>query len=163
MAQARPAGARLSPFRENHMARYIIRVFALTLSIGLLSGTAHAQIPDFDALYVFGDSLADNGNDLAVSKLLGAEPPVPPSASPHRTYFNGRFSNGYVGVEHLWKALSGYAPGSNQGLKPFLAQPLFPLAPAVDFAFGDTGTALLTEVQGGVLLPGLKGQIGFPR
>jgi len=143
------------------MSRYIVRLFAFTLSIGLLAGTAHAQIPKFDALYVFGDSIADNGNDLAVAKLLGSDPPVPPSASPHRTYFNGRFSNGYVGVEHLWAALSGHAPGSAEGLKPFLSQLLFPLGSAVDFAFGDTGTGLLDEVQGGVLLPGLKGQVAL--
>jgi phospholipase/lecithinase/hemolysin len=142
-----------------HMSRYAARFLAFIVSIGLLAGTAHAQVPNFDALYVFGDSLADNGNDLVISKLLGSDPAVPPSVSPHRTYFQGRFSNGYVGVEYLWQGLSGQAPGSTKGLKPFLSQPLFPLGAAVDFAFGDTGTGLLDEVQGGALLPGLKGQI----
>jgi phospholipase/lecithinase/hemolysin len=145
------------------MTRYIVRLLVfITLSASLLAGTAHAQVPQiprFDALYVFGDSLVDNGNDLAVSKLIGSDPLVPPSTSPHRTYFQGRFSNGYVGVEYLWQSLSGHAPGTAQGLKPFLSQPLFPLGPAVDFAFGDTGTRLLDQVQGGVLLPGLRGQI----
>lgn len=141
------------------MSRYTVRLFAfVTLSIALLGGTARAQVPRFDGLYVFGDSLADNGNDLLVSKLLGADPLLPPSVSPHQTYFKGRFSNGYVAAEYLWQALSGYAPGSTRALQPFLAQLLFPLGQAVDFAFGDTGTGLLDPFQG-VLLPGLKGQV----
>ncbi len=43
-------------------------------------------------IYVFGDSLSDNGNLFAFSGGLG--PPSPP-------YFNGRFSNGPVWVEYL--------------------------------------------------------------
>jgi phospholipase/lecithinase/hemolysin len=164
MAPLRHRGARPTTFfARDHMPRSIVRLVAfLALSVGLLGGTAHAQIshiPNFDGLYVFGDSLVDNGNDLVVSKLLGSDPAVPPSVSPHRAYFKGRFSNGFVGVEYLWQGLSGQAPGSFRGLQSYLSQLLFPLGPAVDFGFGDTGTGLLDEVQGGVLLPGLKGQV----
>lgn len=53
----------------------------------------------FSALYVFGDSLSDNGNLFA---LTGGFPPAP--------YFQGRFSNGPVAVEVLAGGL-GLAAG----------------------------------------------------
>ncbi len=66
------------------------------------------------ALYVFGDSLSDNGNLFSVSG--GAVPLSPP-------YFDGRFSNGPVWVEYL--------------------DDMLPRAELNDFAFGgsfsDTG------------------------
>ncbi len=87
-------------------------------------------------------------------------PPVPPSTSPHRTYFEGRFSNGYVGFEYLWHRLTGHEPGSRLALKPFLAAPLIQQrACAVDFAFGGTGTPYLDQTPGGFWSPGLKGQV----
>jgi phospholipase/lecithinase/hemolysin len=145
------------------MSRYRLRLFVFTLSIALFGRTAHAQIPAFDAMYVFGDSLADNGNHYITTRLLGLNPPAPPSDSPHMTYFGGRFSNGYVEVEYLWQRLSGNAPDSQNGLKPFLAQPFLPLGPAVDFAFGGTGTPLIDQNPGGLYLPGLKGQVELYR
>src|SRR6187200_2827463 len=86
----------------------------------LLPSIAAAQVPQFDSFYVFGDSLADNGNILAQTRAMRMDPPVPPSVSPHRTYFDGRFSNGYIAWEFLWQRLSGHRPGSPYGLKPFL-------------------------------------------
>jgi len=142
------------------MPKHILRLSVfIVLAFSLLTRAAEAQIPAFDAMYVFGDSLADNGNDLITTSALRADPPVPPSASPHRTYFAGRFSNGYVGVEYLWQALSGQAPGSAGGLKPFLSQPLLPLGTAVDFAFGGAGTPFIDQTPGGFFAPGLKGQV----
>ena len=67
-------------------------------------------------IYVFGDSLSDNGNLYAESGEFA--PPSPP-------YFNGRFSNGPVWVEYL--------------------NDMLPRAALHDFAFGgafsDTGNA----------------------
>jgi len=128
-----------------------------------LAAEASAQVPAFDALYVFGDSLADNGNDYIASSVLGGDPAVPPSESPNRTYFKGRFSNGYVSFEYLWQRLSGNAPGSLRGLRPFLAAPFLPLAPATNFAFGGTGTPVIDQAPGGQALPGLKGQVALYR
>ena len=146
------------------MPLYVFRLSVLiALIVGSVSGTARAQVPAFDALYVFGDSLADNGNDFATTQAAQFDPAIPPSVSPHRTYFEGRFSNGYVAPEYLWQALSGNAPGSAQGLKPFLTQQLFPLGPAVDFAFGGTGTPFLDQTPGGFWVPGLKGQVDLYR
>src|SRR5271168_4491898 len=53
--------------------------------------TAHAAAPTYDALFVFGDSYCDVGNIFALTK--GAEPPAP--------YYNGRFSNGPIWVDHV--------------------------------------------------------------
>lgn len=149
------------------MSRHAFRLlFAAAFICSIFRGTAHAQIPQipsFDALYVFGDSLADNGNDLRATQAARMNPAVPPSASPHKTYFEGRFSNGYVAPEFLWQLLSGNAPGSPGGLKPFLSQPLLPLGPAVDFAFGGTGTPYLDQTPGGFYAPGLKGQVELYR
>ena len=66
------------------------------------------------AIYVFGDSLSDNGNLFTAS--AGVAPPSPP-------YFDGRFSNGPVWAEYL--------------------DDMLPRAALNDFAFGgafsDTG------------------------
>jgi phospholipase/lecithinase/hemolysin len=134
------------------------RLVAL-LVVCLLPSVATAQIPQFDCFYVFGDSLADNGNIGIQTAAMGMNPPVPPSATPHRTYFNRRFSNGYIGFEYLWEHLSNQAPDSALALKPFLAAPLMQKGCAVDFAFGGTGTAYVDQTPGGFYSPGLKGQV----
>jgi len=125
----------------------------------LLPSIAAAQVPQFDSLYVFGDSLADNGNILMQTKAMRMDPPVPPSVTPHRTYFDGRFSNGYIAFEYLWQRLSGHRLDSPQALKPFLAAPALPKTGATNFAFGGTGTPYLDQTPGGFYSPGLKGQI----
>ena len=136
------------------------RSFAALLIVCVLPEVASAQVPHFDSLYVFGDSLADNGNVLIQSEFLGANPPVPPSASPHRTYFKGRFSNGYVEFEYLWQRLTGKALDGHDALKPFLASPsIIKDAGAIDFAYGGTGTDYVDQTPGGMWAPGLKGQI----
>lgn len=125
----------------------------------LLPSAVSAQMPQFDSLYVFGDSLADNGNLFIQSRMSGDDIPVPPSISPHRTYFKGRFSNGYIGFEHLWQLLSGRQPGTAQALQPFLASPFLRSTGAVNFAFGGTGTPYLDQTPGGMWTFGLKGQV----
>ena len=61
---------------------------ALTAVI-LLSFTLAARADSFSAVFVYGDSLSDNGN---VHSAIGLPPPP---------YYNGRFSNGPVAVEQL--------------------------------------------------------------
>ena len=143
-------------------ARSRVRLAALIVVL-LLPSIATAQVPQFDCLYVFGDSLADNGNIFAQTTAMRLEPPVPPSATPHRMYFDGNFSNGYVGVEYLWQRLSGHRPGSVDGLKPFLASPFTETGCAINFAFGGTGTLLVDKTPGGFFSPGLSGQIALFR
>lgn len=65
------------------------------------AGAMPAQI---SSLFVLSDSLLDNGNSGLVSQDAVGDvfPPFP--------YFQGRFSNGPVAVEYLWKILN---PGDN--------------------------------------------------
>lgn len=137
--------------------------FALCL-VALLAVSVHADPQKYDAMFVFGDSLADNGNDFIASGGT-----IPPSTSPHRTYFFGRFSNGYNAFERLWQMVGGGAPGSPTGLQPFSAlqvtQPPapMPLNAGIDFAFGGTGTGFMDRTPSGAYAPGLKGQVDLFR
>jgi phospholipase/lecithinase/hemolysin len=135
------------------------RSFVALLFLCALPGRAFAQVPDFAALYVFGDSLVDSGNVFLLTKALGVEPAIPPSESPNQTYFGGRFSNGPVAVEYLWERLSGNAPGSPLGMKAFLSMPFRVDPGGLNFAYGGTGTPFLDQTPGGFWAPGLKGQI----
>lgn len=147
-----------------------VPIVCLVVLTCLSAAPAGAQVPKFDALYAFGDSLADNGNDLIASRLTGAAPPVPPSSSPHRMYFDGRFSNGPVAVEYLW-ALLAPAVKLSPTVQPFLGLPSTqrhrPFDPrlerkgAVNFAFGGSGTGLLEPTPGGLPVPGLRGQVAL--
>ncbi|MFB2934683.1 SGNH/GDSL hydrolase family protein [Aerosakkonemataceae cyanobacterium BLCC-F154] len=102
-------------------------------------GQFEGRIPRllFSQMFVFGDSLSDDGNIFALTQ--GAVPPSPP-------YFNGRFSNGPVWVEYLAPTL-----GLTQN-------------PANNFALGGatTGTENSGNITGLPPLPGLQQQIdGF--
>jgi phospholipase/lecithinase/hemolysin len=91
--------------------------------------------------------------------VAGLDPAVPPSISPHRTYFGGRFSNGPVAFEYLWEMVSGNAIGSRRALRPFLQPPFLIRNQAVNFAFGGSGTGFVEQTPGGFEVPGLLGQI----
>lgn len=141
-------------------ARYFRSLAAALLCACLLPPAASAQVGEFDEFYVFGDSLADNGNVWLTSKVLGTEPAPPPSESPHLTYFQGRFSNGPVAFEYLWDRLrqgTAFKP-----LRPYLSTGLErDGGRAVNFAFGGTGTPLLDQTPGGLWAPGLLGQVAL--
>ena len=131
------------------------RILAFLIACCLFPALTNAQVPRFDSMYVFGDSLNDNGNVLIQSRIFHDNPPVPPVGA----YFEGRFANGFIAVEFLWESLSGYGPDSSRRLKPFLAAPLLRSEGAIDFAYGGTGTPLLDQTPGGMWAPGLKGQV----
>lgn len=136
----------------------VVLLVALLLLLPL-AGTGK-EVSRFDALFVFGDSLSDIGNDYIGSSGLGVVPAIPPSTSPHRTYFNGRFSNGPVAVEYLWWLLSLQPPGSAGALRPSLASPGIPSSGGLSYAFGGSGTGLGTDL-GGLVVPGLIAQVGL--
>jgi phospholipase/lecithinase/hemolysin len=143
-------------YTRSPLSKSLIALFIVCF----LPAVASAQIPQFDSLFVFGDSFADNGNIFIQSKFQGVDPAPPPSVSPHRTYFNGRFSNGYVEFEYLWQSLTGKSPAGRDAMKPVLAFPTINKGVgAVDFAFGGTGTAYIDQTPGGMWSPGLKGQV----
>jgi phospholipase/lecithinase/hemolysin len=81
--------------------------------------TAEPGAAGFPAIYAFGDSLSDAGNDFNLT--LGNVPVSPP-------YFDGHFSNGYTWVEDLALLGQPLVKPSTQG--------------GTDFAYGaaETGT-----------------------
>lgn len=98
-------------------------------------GQVEGRVPRllFSQIYVFGDSLSDDGNVFALSG--GAAPPSPP-------YFNGRFTNGPVWAEDL-------APRLGLAVNP-----------ATNFALGGATSADRNTVN--AALPGLQQQVdGF--
>jgi phospholipase/lecithinase/hemolysin len=104
---------------------------------GLVSMAAHAASPAFTHLYVFGDSYCDVGNIFIATG--GAEPAAP--------YYNGRFSNGPIWLDHVAGYL-GLGP-----LKPYLAG-------GTDFAFGGAEvTAPVVSAAG--TIPSVPEQVGL--
>jgi outer membrane lipase/esterase len=75
------------------------RRFLCAIALALLALQpihSYATTPTYDAIYVFGDSYCDVGN---VFLLTGGARPAPP-------YFNGRFSNGPLWVDHIASSLN---------------------------------------------------------
>jgi phospholipase/lecithinase/hemolysin len=106
----------------------------MTAFLGLATLTAQAATPNYDALVVFGDSYCDVGNLFALTG--GAEPPAP--------YYNGRFSNGPIWLDHvagfLGVPLKAYALGGT------------------DYAFGG---AWVTQPQSVTGVPSVPEQVGL--
>ena len=72
------------------VTRWSKRIWLVLATVLLLPASASA----FSTMYVLGDSLSDTGNLLAETGSL-----------PQSPYFAGRFSNGPVYAEYLWKSL----------------------------------------------------------
>jgi phospholipase/lecithinase/hemolysin len=88
---------------------------------------AQAAKPTYDALYVFGDSYCDVGNIFTATG--GAEPPAP--------YYNGRFSNGPIWLDHV------------AGFLGVLFQPS--LLSGTDYAFGGAWVTAPQPIFGGTI------------
>jgi outer membrane lipase/esterase len=100
--------------------------------IGLASIAAQAATPTYDSLIVFGDSYCDVGNLYLATG--GAEPAAP--------YYNMRFSNGPLWVDHV---------------AGFLGVPLTAyLAGGTDYAFGG---AWVTQPQSITGVPSVPEQV----
>ena len=103
--------------------------------VGLAAIAAQAAKPIYDHLYVFGDSYCDVGNIYAATG--GAEPPAP--------YYNGRFSNGPIWLDHV---------------AGFLGLPLTPsLLGGTDYAFGGAWVTAPQPIPGGAI-PSVPEQVG---
>jgi phospholipase/lecithinase/hemolysin len=118
-----------------YLRQSIVRL-ALFVAVIAAPTSVLGQVPKYDALIVFGDSISDTGNAWMLTKSAGIDPALPPSESPHKTYFRGRFSNGPVMFEHLWGKLNA----NGGSLVPSLAITQLPPRTAVSFAFGTSGT-----------------------
>jgi phospholipase/lecithinase/hemolysin len=110
-------------------SRWIPMILA---SFGFATMVAEAVPPTYDALYVFGDSYCDVGNLFLATG--GAEPATP--------YYDMRFSNGPIWVDHV---------------AGFLGVPLTAyLQGGTDYAFGG---AWVTEPQSVTGVPSLPQQV----
>lgn len=114
--------------------RKTLWVLMMLTSIGLAPCVMSAAAPSYDAIYVFGDSYCDVGNLFLATG--GAEPAAP--------YYNGRFSNGPIWIEHV-------AGGMGLPMVPYLAG-------GTDYAFGG---AWVTEPQTVTGVPSVPQQVGL--
>lgn len=138
------------------LSRLAVTLFlAIVSTASSLDAQAAKGTSRVDLFVTFGDSLSDTGNLYTMTKAMGLVPAIPPSDSPHRTYFDGRFSNGRVGFEHLWDRLRGYAAP----LQPVTALGYVPNKGAVDFSFGGSTSGQLSQTPDGTYIPGLLGQV----
>ena len=105
---------------------------------------AVAAAPASAAVFAFGDSLSDLGNDRAITGGL-----VPP---PSR-YLDGRFTNNGVWLDYVAAGLGLEARASAAGFDPFAEDQL------VSFAYGGSGSGVGNVTPGGFAVPGLLGQV----
>lgn len=110
----------------------------------------------YPAMVVFGDSLSDTGNVFLATSAPPSPFAIPPSVSPRATYWQGRFSNGPVAVEYLWRLV---ARKNNAEVTPALADPTLQTKSAVSFAFGGSTSGGLTPSPLGGMVPGLQAQV----
>jgi len=114
--------------------RKCLGVLTVVASIGLASMAAQAATPTYDNLYVFGDSYCDVGNIFAATG--GTFPPAP--------YYNGRFSNGPIWLDHVAGFLG----------VPFKAS----LLGGTDYAFGGAWVTAPQPIAGG-FIPSVPQQV----
>ncbi len=107
-----------------HKATHSLVLFGLAAFASL---AAQANAPTYDNLYVFGDSYCDVGNIFAATG--GAEPAAP--------YYDGRFSNGPIWLDHVAGFLG----------VPFTAS----LLGGTDYAFGGAWVTAPQTIPGGTI------------
>ena len=110
----------------------------------LVACVALAAAPASAAVFAFGDSLSDLGNDRALTD--GAVPP------PSR-YMDGRFTNNGAWLDYVAAALGLQARASRAGFDPAAEDQL------VSFAYGGAGSGVSNLSPGGFPVPGLLGQV----
>jgi phospholipase/lecithinase/hemolysin len=115
--------------------RQALLVCTVLICLVLLPVAAQATNPTFSAIYVFGDSYCDVGNLFFATG--GAIPAAP--------YYNGRFSNGPIWVEHV---------ASAWGL------PMTPsLKGGTDYAWGGAFVTADQPIGGGAFIPSVPHQV----
>ena len=128
------------------------------LFAAVVGSPAVAAQPNYAAMYVFGDSLSDTGNDFAATTAQQMVPAIPPSVTPYATYWQGRFSNGPVAVEYLWRLMSR---NNKAALVPSMLDTSVDKKSSVNFAFGGAGSGVHNLTPTGFQVPGLLGQVGL--
>ena len=139
----------------NKFTRRLVLICSSLLAASALQPALAAQ-PNYQAMYVFGDSLSDTGNDFAATSAMQLTPAIPPSVGTYASYWKGRFSNGPVAVEYLWKLLSRK---NSAQLTPSFVDPSLDKKNSVNFAYGGSGSGDQNLTPNGFMVPGLKGQV----
>jgi phospholipase/lecithinase/hemolysin len=118
--------------------RRAISLCTVLICLVLSTVAAQATNPHFSAIYVFGDSYCDVGNLFTATSHT--VPPSPP-------YFNGRFSNGPLFVEHI---------ASAWGL------PMTPsLLGGTDYAWAGAFVTADQPLGGGAVIPSVPHQVAL--
>src|SRR5579871_5035334 len=112
-----------------------MKIVLLAAAMAASVTAAPASAGTYSALYVFGDSLVDSGNDYIATS--GAQPPASGG------YNAGRFSNGYNAADYLNFALFGSYSAPELG-------------GGTNYAFG--GALAASDANG---IPDLADQVGF--
>ena len=127
-------------------------LLAPALGASLLAGAAQARLSSLSNLFVFGDSLSDNGNSGVISTNAESVPPI----FPPPPYSEARFSNGPVAAEVLWRAFNPSAPplrasllggtnfavgGATTGVENYIQYSAFNISPTLKNAYAGTGNA----------------------
>jgi phospholipase/lecithinase/hemolysin len=138
----------------SHSLRRLWPVACVAPLLGALLSPAPAVagVASLSRLYVFGDSLSDNGNSGVISGNAASFPPI----FPPPPYDGARFSNGKVAAEYLWKAFNPTGPalqaslqggtnfavgGATTGVQNYIEYSDFQIAPALKSAYAAKGNA----------------------
>ena len=131
-------------------------VGCLLLASLCLGASSWAGPANYKNMYVFGDSLSDTGNDFVATTAQRFVPAIPPSVTPHATYWKGRFTNGPVAVEYLWDLMQR-RQGSE--VAPSLTTSPLSAKTGISYAFGGSSSGVSTPTPLGFTVPGLLGQV----
>jgi phospholipase/lecithinase/hemolysin len=116
--------------------RMLFPAILLALFFSATTGHSATATDPFTALYVFGDSLSDTGNN-------------PPTGTNASNYFNGRYSNGPLWVEYLSTNLGlPYSMANNFAISGSVTSNLAAQVAELP-ASTNLHTALFTVVSGG--------------
>jgi outer membrane lipase/esterase len=122
--------------------RFLTRLGSILLVTASVATAAHAAAAaQYDQIVVFGDSYNDVGNIHALAAAHGIDyPPAP--------YYNGRFSNGPIWIEHV---------AASFGL------PMLPSAApgGTDFAVGGAELLLPVTLAPGLTIPSIEDQVAY--
>ena len=113
-------------------------------SLAALALAAFIAQPAGAAVFAFGDSLSDLGND---SVLTGG------GAPPASRYVDGRFTNNGAWLDYVAAGLGLEARASRAGFNPLREDQL------ISFAYGGAGSGVSNLSPGGFPVPGLVGQV----
>lgn len=161
MHKSDPSRASRPPLREGcdrpFLPRTLGRLCQVACLAPLLGATltpapAAAGVASLSRLYVFGDSLSDNGNSGVISVNAASFPPI----FPPPPYDGARFSNGLVAAEYLWRAFNPSGPalqaslqggsnfavgGATTGVENYIQYSDFPITQPLKNAYEDKGNA----------------------